>query len=857
VTIRSGNDITIYDSYAYLHPTGNLTFSSPASKFILEHAIFRIGKDHTANYQIETKATGLGSRLDIDAGTTTTLNGNVIGNNPLINIGSGSIVLNAAASNDINLSGGGNFSLGSSGSVAGDVLGAAAANQTFSIAGTVAGDLNTNTGTNTINIPAGGSVNSIVGNVGGSDNITLGGTSGAITVYNNSSVITETGSQVLGALNANDNTNVTLGSSPTGIVTIGTGILTIAGNTVVSSDIIMGLGSSLVYTNDGSEITGNITFNQDTALTDAKITSVTIGANNVLTLKDSEIRPGGSVIGLAGAGTKIVLDGTNLSTKNTNVPNNQSTIELTNGATFYATDNADCSNIDINNFSANSLDLVTGSTSPSSSIPALTIANYNAFDPGNEGTLIVGINPGVGQRTQWLNVLGNIDITDSKIVVVTSKSSSFKNVPYNVIEYGGARTGEFTTLEIQTADRQIISGLLAEADYDSVPGKVGITFVASSTFSTDLQATFNQNNIINALNGSNNSYLQDLDWNVRTSDSGTAKSMLDLSGPEGYHMLYHTDLIQAQNFDEEVYKHNKERLISWRKLKTGLWLTTHARRHTTENSGDFYGSRGNNFGITGGFDKKHVRYNMLMGLAYGASKSSDKSNLNIEDKVDRFQLGSYFYSMNPNNTFINLQANFSHNQHYALRTMHIKDYDEKWSLKGKSYVISADARLGKHLSDGFGYEHKPYIVYSGKWQRNNAVSETGETELQQALALNIDRQKRFHSYLGLGSDIKPTNFISIWGNYNLQPTMDWQYLTRLNDQALGHLDSYFAGDIANKFEIQGLKPGRHSARLGLGLKGLGIAARSKGHSFTANYNAKLYNYKEIHHAFNINYQWKW
>jgi hypothetical protein len=904
----AGGYIYLSDGFARLHSTGSLTFTNPNINFRLESSTFQIDRNYTFDNPLYLS--GSGSALSISSGTTTTINANVTGaSQDLIISDTGTLLLNASVPQNIDLSSGGDFTLGAAGSVPGNVSGNNAIAQTFDISGSITGALNTGNGNNVVNINLGASVGSIATgtgdntiivagtsgavSAGGNSSITVtgvvgdltlssaasaaisGGTiNGDVTLNNGSSINIDATSNINGDITALGNSNIALSTSPTGLVTITDGTLTINGN--ISSNINY-QGSGTINIGGGSSLSGNLFLNTpsadvnitgqflgeivpdyDLTLENEAVRKLTVAAGRTLTLRNVTLLEAAEITPTADVDTKVVLDNTKVNMNTTTWANNLSKIVLKNGATIFASGNDNLSNINMDNFSSNSLDLVELNETMSATTAALTIGSYNAYDPGNEGTLVAGIDTVAGVRSQWLNVVGNLDITNSKLIVVASRDSSFKSYDdsYNIIEFGGARTGTFGTLEIQNSQRKIPSGITASADY-SVANAVGVRLNKLANYASNLEATPNQTAQIDALTANNHDFLEQLDWDIRIAGQVDAKLILDQVSAEGYQMLYQNDRNQAQNFNQAMFEHSRQRLFERERPYHSTWITPSWNYARADNHGSYYGHEIKASGIDFGFDRRHKRYRMLSGLALGFRDSSSQSKLNLKDSGKHYHLGWYLHALSGPNHFMNLQASLSYNQHDSKRDIAAGDYTGRLTSDNSSYVLAADAKLGTHVFDNWGHSYTPYLALSTIYQDGDNIVESSTDTNTQNLALNVDKHNRWHGYIGLGSDMRLTRKNALIYNFHVKPVLSLEYLTEFGNNANKALDTAFSIDPDNKFAIHGIHVGRHTGSLGFSLEGLGLSKRTKGHFFNAGYNAKVRSQGNVQHAFNINYQWKW
>jgi hypothetical protein len=973
----AGGFIGLNDTFARLYATGSLTFTDPSIKILLNSSVFQLDQSYTFNNPIELA--GAGSELKIGAGTTATINAAVAGAGQDLTISdTGALILNASVPQNIDLSSGGNFTLGAAGSVPGNVTGNNAVNQTFDISGTITGTLDTGNGDNIVNLNSGGTLGalttgngndtididgnitgatnlgdginnvdvsasstigditfgagndtitvwgkagnimlgagvnvlsigpgSVVGNItgdpAGTDTITVAGDTGVIdgvtgaitasqnskitikgitasltmndgacaavtgggqiagnvTLNDNSKLIAQADSDFQGNVTANDSANITLGSSPSGTVTITNGTLTVPAGTAIGADINQaGIGN--INIGAGASMTGALAFSQDTILENVKVKKASMAAGKKLTLRTSTVLEMAELTPAADVNTQIILDGTKVDMNTTTWANNISKMVIINDGTLFSSGSDNLSNVSVDNFSQNSLDLVTLNTTMSPSTAALTIASYNAYDPGNEGTLVVGIDTLAGSRSQWLSVVGNANITDSKLIVVANRDSTFNSYSdsYDVIEYGGVRTGTFATPELQNSERDVASGLTAAADYSNA-GRVRISLAKLSNYADSLGANANQSAQIAALDASSNAFLNQLDWGVRMASSDNARLILDQVSAEGYQMLYQNDRNQAQNFNQAMFERSRQRLFERERPYHSTWITPSWNYARADNHGSYYGHEIKASGIDFGFDRKHKRYRMLSGLALGFRDSSSQSKLNLKDSGKHYHLGWYLHALSGPDHFMNLQASLSYNQHDSKRDIAAGDYTGRLTSDNNSYVLAADAKLGTHVFDNWGHSYTPYLALSTIYQDGDNIVESSNDTTTQNLALNVDKHNRWHGYIGLGSDMRLTRKNALIYNFQVKPVLSLEYLTEFSNNANKALNTAFSIDPDNKFAIHGIHVGRHTGSLGFSLEGLGLSKRTKGHFFNAGYNAKMRSQGNIQHAFNINYQWKW
>jgi hypothetical protein len=901
------------NAYARLYSTGSLTFTDPTIELRLQNGnIFQLDQDYTFNNPIVLS--GGGNTLRLSSGTTTTINVNVTGaGEDLIIEDSGTLVLNASVPQHLDMTSGGNLTLGAAGSVPGNVSGNNAADQVFTIAGSIAGTLNTGNGNNTVSVASGGTLGGLTtgsgnnlisidgtlsGNidVGGSSQVSVGGqVTGNVTLNSSASLNVLANSDIQGTVTANSNSTITLYGSPTGTVTMVNGNLVIPSSTTITSNVtysgaggltlednatmagditfnapglVLSIGpqgnlqsqlaNAKVTLGSNARITGGLFFNQDVVLEKSLIAKVGIAAGKTMTLRDSSMLDPAEVIPTADTSTQIILDNTKVDMNTTTWTNSLSKMVLQNDATLFAAGGDNLSNVSVDNFSQNSLDLVTLNTTMSPSTAALTIASYNAYDPGNEGTLVVGIDTPAGSRSQWLSVVGNANITDSKLIVVANRDSGFNSYSdsYDVIEYGGVRIGSFATLELQNSEREVASGLTATADYSNA-GKVGISLAKLSNYADSLGANTNQSSQIAALDASSNAFLNQLDWDVRMASSDNARLILDQVSAEGYQMLYQNDRNQAQNFNQAMFERSRQRLFERERPYHSTWITPSWNYARADNHGSYYGHEIKASGIDFGFDRKHKRYRMLSGLALGFRDSSSQSKLNLKDSGKHYHLGWYLHALSGPDHFMNLQASLSYNQHDSKRDIAAGDYTGRLTSDNNSYVLAADAKLGTHVFDNWGHSYTPYLALSTIYQDGDNIVESSTDTNTQNLALNVDKHNRWHGYIGLGSDMRLTRKNALIYNFHVKPVLSLEYLTEFSNNANKALDTAFSIDPDNKFAIRGIHVGRHTGSLGFSLEGLGLSKRTKGHFFNAGYNAKVRSQGNVQHAFNINYQWKW
>jgi cytoskeletal protein CcmA (bactofilin family) len=909
----AGGCVHIFDSYARLYSTGSLTFTDPSIEFNLrDNSIFQLDQDYTFNNPITLS--GGGNTLRLASGTTTTINVNVTGaGEDLIIEDSGTLVLNASVPQHLDMTSGGNLTLGAAGSVPGNVSGNNAADQVFTIAGSIAGTLNTGNGNNTVSVASGGTLGGLTtgsgnnlisidgtlsGNidVGGSSQVSVGGqVTGNVTLNSSASLNVLANSDIQGTVTANSNSTITLYGSPTGTVTMVNGNLVIPSSTTITSNVtysgaggltlednatmagditfnapglVLSIGpqgnlqsqlaNAKVSLGSNARITGGLFFNQDVVLEKSLIAKVGIAAGKTMTLRDSSMLDPAEVIPTADASTQIILDNTKVDMNTTTWTNSLSKMVLQNDATLFASGGDNLSNVSIDNFSQNSLDLVTLNTTMSPSTAALTIASYNAYDPGNEGTLVVGIDTLAGSRSQWLSVVGNANITDSKLIVVANRDSTFNSYSdsYDVIEYGGVRIGSFATLELQNSEREVASGLTAAADYSNA-GKVRISLAKLSNYADSLGANTNQSAQIAALDASSNAFLNQLDWDVRMASSDNARLILDQVSAEGYQMLYQNDRNQAQNFNQAMFERSRQRLFERERPYHSTWITPSWNYARADNHASYYGHEIKASGIDFGFDRKHKRYRMLSGLALGFRDSSSQSKLNLKDSGKHYHLGWYLHALSGPDHFMNLQASLSYNQHDSKRDISAGDYTGRLTSDNNSYVLAADAKLGTHVFDNWGHSYTPYLALSTIYQDGDNIVESSNDTNAQNLALSVDKHNRWHGYIGLGSDMRLTRKNALIYNFHVKPVVSLEYLTEFSNNANKALDTAFSIDPDNQFAIRGIHVGRHTGSLGFSLEGLGLSKRTKGHFFNAGYNAKVRSQGNVQHAFNINYQWKW
>jgi hypothetical protein len=863
-------------SYARLYSTGALTFADPAIEFRMQNSsVFQIDQDYTFNNPIVLS--GGGNELKPISGTTTTINANVTGAGQDLSISDiGTLVLNASLPRHLIMSSGGDLVLGSSGSIPGNVTGNNALNQSFNISGTITGDLDIANGNNTVLIAQGASVGTLTTGTGNNEITINGSLGGPLSVGGNSKV--RVGGQVAGSITLNNNADLTIAADTTmtsNVINTGSGSLTLEDNSILAGDmtfntpgLVLSIGpqgslqSQLVNTKvnlgTNAKITGGLFFNQDATLENSLIAKVSIAAGKKLTIRDSSMLDPAEVTPTADANTQIILDNTKVDMNTTTWANSLSKMVLQNDATLFASGSDNLSNVSIDNFSQNSLDLVTLNTTMSPSTAALTIASYNAYDPGNEGTLVVGIDTLAGSRSQWLSVVGNANITDSKLIVVANRDSAFNSYSdsYDVIEYGGVRTGTFSTLEVQNSEREVASGLTAAADYSNA-GRVRINLAKLSNYADSLGANTNQSAQIAALDASSNAFLNQLDWDTRMASSDNARLILDQVSAEGYQMLYQNDRNQAQNFNQAMFERSRQRLFERERPYHSTWITPSWNYARADNHGSYYGHEIKASGIDFGFDRKHKRYRMLSGLALGFRDSSSQSKLNLKDSGKHYHLGWYLHALSGPNHFMNLQASLSYNQHDSKRDIAAGDYTGRLTSDNNAYVLAADAKLGTHVFDNWGHSYTPYLALSTIYQDGDNIVESSNDTATQNLALSVDKHNRWHGYIGLGSDVGLTKKGAVLYNFHVKPVLSLEYLTEFSNNSNKALDTAFSIDPDNKFAIHGIHVGRHTGSLGFSLEGLGLSKRTKGHFFNAGYNAKMRSQGNIQHAFNINYQWKW
>jgi hypothetical protein len=901
------------NAYARLYSTGALTFADPAIEFRMENSsVFQLDRDYSFDNPIVLA--GGGNTLRLSSGTTTTINVNVTGaGEDLIIEDSGTLVLNASVPQHLDMTSGGNLTLGAAGSVPGNVSGNNAADQVFTIAGSIAGTLNTGNGNNTVSVASGGTLGGLTTGSGNnlisidgtlSDNIDVGGSSqvsvggqvtGNVTLNSSASLNVLANSDIQGTVTANSNSTITLYGSPTGTVTMVNGNLVIPSSTTITSNVtysgaggltlednatmagditfnapglVLSIGpqgnlqsqlaNAKVTLGSNARITGGLFFNQDVILEKSLIAKVGIAAGKTMTLRDSSMLDPAEVIPTADTSTQIILDNTKVDMNTTTWTNSLSKMVLQNDATLFAAGGDNLSNVSIDNFSQNSLDLVTLNTTMSPSTAALTIASYNAYDPGNEGTLVVGIDTLAGSRSQWLSVVGNANITDSKLIVVANRDTGINSYSdsYDIIEYGGVRIGSFATLELQNSEREVASGLTAAADYSNA-GKVRISLAKLSNYADSLGANANQSAQIAALDASSNAFLNQLDWDVRMASSDNARLILDQVSAEGYQMLYQNDRNQAQNFNQAMFERSRQRLFERERPYHSTWITPSWNYARADNHGSYYGHEIKARGIDFGFDRKHKRYRMLSGLALGFRDSSSQSKLNLKDSGKHYHLGWYLHALSGPDHFMNLQASLSYNQHDSKRDIAAGDYTGRLTSDNNSYVLAADAKLGTHVFDNWGHSYTPYLALSTIYQDGDNIVESSNDTTTQNLALSVDKHNRWHGYIGLGSDMRLTRKNALIYNFHVKPVLSLEYLTEFSNNANKALDTAFSIDPDNQFAIRGIHVGRHTGSLGFSLEGLGLSKRTKGHFFNAGYNAKVRSQGNVQHAFNINYQWKW
>jgi hypothetical protein len=835
----AGGYFEIWRSYGRLYSTGSLTFTDPTIALsILFGGIFQLDQDYTFNNPIALF--GGGNTLRLSSGTTTTINVNVTGaGEDLIIEDSGTLVLNASVPQHLDMTSGGNLTLGAAGSVPGNVSGNNAADQVFTIAGSIAGTLNTGNGNNTVSVASGGTLGGLTtgsgnnlisidgtlsGNidVGGSSQVSVGGqVTGNVTLNSSASLNVLANSDIQGTVTANSNSTITLYGSPTGTVTMVNGNLVIPSSTTITSNVtysgaggltlednatmagditfnapglVLSIGpqgnlqsqlaNAKVTLGSNARITGGLFFNQDVVLEKSLIAKVGIAAGKTMTLRDSSMLDPAEVIPTADASTQIILDNTKVDMNTTTWTNSLSKMVLQNDATLFASGGDNLSNVSIDNFSQNSLDLVTLNTTMSPSTAALTIASYNAYDPGNEGTLVVGIDTPAGSRSQWLSVVGNANITDSKLIVVANRDSAFNSYSdsYDVIEYGGVRIGSFATLELQNSERDVASGLTAAADYSNA-GRVSISLAKLSNYADNLGANANQSAQIAALDASSNAFLNQLDWDVRMASSDNARLILDQVSAEGYQMLYQNDRNQAQNFNQAMFERSRQRLFERERPYHSAWITPSWNYARADNHGSYYGHEIKASGIDFGFDRKHKRYRMLSGLALGFRDSSSQSKLNLKDSGKHYHLGWYLHALSGPDHFMNLQASLSYNQHDSKRDIAAGDYTGRLTSDNNSYVLAADAKLGTHVFDNWGHSYTPYLALSTIYQDGDNIVESSNDTATQNLALSVDKHNRWHGYIGLGSDMRLTRKNALIYNFHVKPVVSLEYLTEFSNNA--------------------------------------------------------------------------
>jgi hypothetical protein len=747
------------------------------------------------------------------------------------------------------------------GSVVGNITGDPAGNDTITVAGdtgVIDGVTGAITASQNSNITIKGITASLTMNDGACAAVTGGGQiAGNVTLNDNSKLIAQADSDFQGNVTANDSANITLGSSPAGTVTITNGTLTVPAGTAIGADINQaGIGN--INIGAGASMTGALAFSQDTILENVKVKKASMAAGKKLTLRTSTVLEMAELTPAADVNTQIILDGTKVDMNTTTWANNISKMVIINDGTLFSSGSDNLSNVSVDNFSQNSLDLVTLNTTMSPSTAALTIASYNAYDPGNEGTLVVGIDTLAGSRSQWLSVVGNANITDSKLIVVANRDRTFNSYSdsYDVIEYGGVRTGTFATPELQNSERDVASGLTAAADYSNA-GRVRISLAKLSNYADSLGANANQSAQIAALDASSNAFLNQLDWGVRMASSDNARLILDQVSAEGYQMLYQNDRNQAQNFNQAMFERSRQRLFERERPYHSTWITPSWNYARADNHGSYYGHEIKASGIDFGFDRKHKRYRMLSGLALGFRDSSSQSKLNLKDSGKHYHLGWYLHALSGPDHFINLQASLSYNQHDSKRDIAAGDYTGRLTSDNNSYVLAADAKLGTHVFDNWGHSYTPYLALSTIYQDGDNIVESSNDTTTQNLALSVDKHNRWHGYIGLGSDMRLTRKNALIYNFHVKPVLSLEYLTEFSNNANKALDTAFSIDPDNKFAIHGIHVGRHTGSLGFSLEGLGLSKRTKGHFFNAGYNAKMRSQGNIQHAFNINYQWKW
>jgi hypothetical protein len=747
------------------------------------------------------------------------------------------------------------------GSVVGNITGDPAGTDTITVAGdtgVIDGVTGAITASQNSKITIKGITASLTMNDGACAAVTGGGQiAGNVTLNDNSKLIAQADSDFQGNVTANDSANITLGSSPAGTVTITNGTLTVPAGTAIGADINQaGIGN--INIGAGASMTGALAFSQDTILENVKVKKASMAAGKKLTLRTSTVLEMAELTPAADVNTQIILDGTKVDMNTTTWANNISKMVIINDGTLFSSGSDNLSNVSVDNFSQNSLDLVTLNTTMSPSTAALTIASYNAYDPGNEGTLVVGIDTLAGSRSQWLSVVGNANITDSKLVVVANRDTGINSYSdsYDVIEYGGVRTGTFATLEVQNSERDVASGLTAAADYSNA-GKVRISLAKLSNYADSLGANANQSAQIAALDASNNAFLNQLDWDTRMASSDNARLILDQVSAEGYQMLYQNDRNQAQNFNQAMFERSRQRLFERERPYHSTWITPSWNYARADNHGSYYGHEIKASGIDFGFDRRHKRYRMLSGLALGFRDSSSQSKLNLKDSGKHYHLGWYLHALSGPNHFMNLQASLSYNQHDSKRDIAAGDYTGRLTSDNNSYVLAADAKLGTHVFDNWGHSYTPYLALSTIYQDGDNIVESSTDTNTQNLALSVDKHNRWHGYIGLGSDMRLTRKNALIYNFQVKPVLSLEYLTEFSNNANKALDTAFSIDPDNKFAIHGIHVGRHTGSLGFSLEGLGLSKRTKGHFFNAGYNAKMRSQGNIQHAFNINYQWKW
>jgi hypothetical protein len=747
------------------------------------------------------------------------------------------------------------------GSVVGNITGDPAGTDTITVAGdtgVIDGVTGAITASQNSKITIKGITASLTMNDGACAAVTGGGQiAGNVTLNDNSKLIAQADSDFQGNVTANDSANITLGSSPSGTVTITNGTLTVPAGTAIGADINQaGIGN--INIGAGASMTGALAFSQDTILENVKVKKASMAAGKKLTLRTSTVLEMAELTPAADVNTQIILDGTKVDMNTTTWANNISKMVIINDGTLFSSGSDNLSNVSIDNFSQNSLDLVTLNTTMSPSTAALTIASYNAYDPGNEGTLVVGIDTLAGSRSQWLSVVGNANITDSKLIVVANRDSTFNSYSdsYDVIEYGGVRTGSFATLELQNSEREVASGLTAAADYSNA-GRVSISLAKLSNYADNLGANANQSAQIAALDASSNAFLNQLDWDVRMASSDNARLILDQVSAEGYQMLYQNDRNQAQNFNQAMFERSRQRLFERERPYHSTWVTPSWNYARADNHGSYYGHEIKASGIDFGFDRKHKRYRMLSGLALGFRDSSSQSKLNLKDSGKHYHLGWYLHALSGPDHFMNLQASLSYNQHDSKRDIAAGDYTGRLTSDNNSYVLAADAKLGTHVFDNWGHSYTPYLALSTIYQDGDNIVESSNDTTTQNLALSVDKHNRWHGYIGLGSDMRLTRKNALIYNFHVKPVLSLEYLTEFSNNANKALDTAFSIDPETQFAIRGIHVGRHTGSLGFSLEGLGLSKRTKGHFFNAGYNAKVRSQGNVQHAFNINYQWKW